>query len=330
MRIEHKRLKRLFDSLDFQPVQGLLLKPYHGSGPGRPFYHPVAVVKALMLQRFEYIPSERALAEGLAKSRCYRRMCGFGRHTPSRGCFTHFRRRRLGAERFEEAFEAMVGQAMALGASKGRSVAIDSTAFKAYSTRDATNRRGRSDPDANVGRAGRTYILGYRVHLACCADGDVPLAFTVQPVSRNDKLFYRPLLEEAWMAGARFRVVTADQQYDSMELRQWTKQAFGAVAAIPTPHRRGKQKPRRGLRVDGRFRVTGPRRLVKAYHKRLSVERVFKKMKRQLGLETHHLRGLANVTVHACLTLMCVLAVVIASYMAGKPSKARSIRYWTS
>ena len=82
--------------------------------------------------------------------------------------------------------------------------------------------------------------------------------------------------------------------------------------------------------MDGRFRVTGPKRLVKAYHKRLSVKRVFKKMKRQLGLESHHLRGLANVTIHACLVLMCVLAVVTASYRAGKLSKARSIRYWTS
>ena len=329
MRIEHKRLKRLFDSLDFQPIQGLLLEPYHQSGPGRPFHDPVAVVKALMLQRLEGIPSERALAEGLPRSREYRRMCGFGRRTPSRGCFNHLRRR-LGVERFREIFQAMVGQAMALGASKGRGVAMDSTAFRAYSTRDATNRLGRSDQDADVGRAGRTYILGYRVHLVCCADGDLPLAFTIQPVSRNDKLFYRPLLEEAWDTGAKFRVVAADRQYDSLELRQWTKEAFGAEAAIPTYRRRDKEKPRGGLRVNARFRVMGPKRLVKAYHKRLSVERIFKKMKRQLGLEDHHLRGLANVTIYACLILLCVLAVIIASHRAGKPSKARSIRYWTS
>ena len=84
------------------------------------------------------------------------------------------------------------------------------------------------------------------------------------------------------------------------------------------------------MRVNAKFRVTGPKRLVKAYHKRLSVERVFKKMKLQLGLEDHHLRGLANIAIHACLILLCVLAVVIASYRAGKPSKARSIRHWTS
>ena len=303
------------------------MEPYHCSGPGRPYYSPEGLVKALMLQRFMRIPSERALADELAKCRDYRRICGFGRETPSRGCFTFFRKKRMGEERFKRAFELMVEQAIALGAVRGNALAVDSTAFKAYSARDASNKRGKSDPDADVGRAGRTYILGYRVHLAC-GEGDVPLAYTVQPISRNDKLFYKPLLEEAAKAGVGFKVVAADRQYDSQALRQWTREAFQAETAIPT--RRKKPRPGKGLSVDAKFRVAGLRWLVKAYHKRLCVERVFKKLKRQLNLELHHLRGLANVAVHACITLMCVLAVAIASYKAGKPKKARSIRYWTA
>jgi hypothetical protein len=93
--------------------------------------------------------------------------------------------------------------------------------IKAYSARDATNKRGKSDPDADVGKAGRTYILGYRVHLAC-VKGDLPLAFTVQPISRNDKLFYKQLLEDSWKTSVKFRIVAGDRQYNSAELRQWT------------------------------------------------------------------------------------------------------------
>jgi hypothetical protein len=63
---------------------------------------------------------------------------------------------------------------------------------------------------------------------------DLPLAFTVQPISRNDKLFYKQLLEDSWKVGVRFRVVAGDRQYDPAELRQWTKDAFKAGAAIPT------------------------------------------------------------------------------------------------
>ena len=96
MWVEHKRLLKLFDLLDFPPFLGLLSEPYHDSGPGRPYYSPVAMIKVFMLQRFMRIPSERALAEELAGIRDYRRICGFRRYTPSRGCFTYFRRKRMG------------------------------------------------------------------------------------------------------------------------------------------------------------------------------------------------------------------------------------------
>jgi hypothetical protein len=145
-----------------------------------------------------------------------------------------------------------------------------------------------------------------------CVEGDIPLAFTVQPISRNDKPFYKQLLGDSWKTGVKFRVVAGDRQYDSAELRQWTKEAFKAETAIPTIHGKG-GKPLKGISVDSKFKVTGPKRLVKSYHGRLCAERVFKKLKRQLNLENHHLKGLANVTTHACLTLMCVLAVIIAS-----------------
>jgi len=43
---------------------------------------------------------------------------------------------------------------------------------------------------------------------------------------------------------------------------------------------------------------------------RLCAERIFKILKRQLNQENHHYKGLAKVTIHACITLMCVLAVM--------------------
>ncbi len=43
----------------------MLSEPYYDSGPGRPYYSPEAIIKALMLQRFLYVPSERILAERL-------------------------------------------------------------------------------------------------------------------------------------------------------------------------------------------------------------------------------------------------------------------------
>jgi transposase len=71
----------------------------------------VNVVKAFMLQCFMRIPSERALAEELAGSRDYWRICGFRHVTPRRGCLTYFKSKRMGKQRFKRAFEAKAGQA---------------------------------------------------------------------------------------------------------------------------------------------------------------------------------------------------------------------------
>jgi hypothetical protein len=94
--------------------------------------------------------------------------------------------------------------------------------------------------------------------------------------------------------------------------------AFKAETAIPAM--KG-DKHGKGVRVDSKFKVKGPKCFVKAYHERLCAEPIFKKLKRQLNLENHHYRGLANVTIHACITLMCVQTVVIASCKAEKPKK---------
>jgi len=63
---------------------------------------PKKVTLSCHVSAFPRIPSERVLAEKLAGSMDYRRICGFRRETPSRGCFTYFRRNRLKEERFEE------------------------------------------------------------------------------------------------------------------------------------------------------------------------------------------------------------------------------------
>ena len=67
------------------------------------------------------------------------------------------------------------------GGVKGDVIAVDSTHVDAYSQRAPDNRTGKCDPEARVGRGRRGFILGYRVHTACCVESEMPLAFTVAP-----------------------------------------------------------------------------------------------------------------------------------------------------
>ena len=59
-------------------------------------------------------------------------------------------------------------------------------------------------------RKRRGFILGYRVHIACCADSELPLAFAVAPCNENDKVYFEPLLEKVNRLGVGFRSVLAD------------------------------------------------------------------------------------------------------------------------
>ena len=75
-------------------------------------------------------------------------------------------------------------------------VAVDSTTVKAYSQRDLKNKRGKSDREAYVGRARRGFVLGIKVHTACCTKSELPVAFTVEPCNVNEKSCFEPLLSE--------------------------------------------------------------------------------------------------------------------------------------
>jgi len=51
------------------------------------------------------------------------------------------------------------------GVINGETVVMDATFIKAYSKRDPNdNSRGSSDPDARIGRSGKTYELGYKAY----------------------------------------------------------------------------------------------------------------------------------------------------------------------
>jgi hypothetical protein len=56
-------------------------------------------------------------------------------------------------------------------------VVLDASFIKAWSTRDpANNQTGYSDADARVGRAGRTFGLGYKLHLSIDSETMLPLS----------------------------------------------------------------------------------------------------------------------------------------------------------
>ena len=209
---------------------------------------------------------------------------------------------------------------------KGEIVAVDSTAVKAYSQRDLENKRGKSDLDARVGRGRRGFVLGYKVHTVCCANSELPLAFTVAPCNLNEKRFIKPLLEKLQDQDIRFKTVLADAQYDSAKVRK-TVEEYDAEPVIPY---RKSSKVRDALKVGKDFVVHGVKRLVNIFRKRVSIERVFSRAKEWLLLDNLRVRGLEQAFIHACLSFSAMLTVALTAIRQHKPSLIRSIKHYTT
>jgi len=318
-------IKQVLGSLNLGSIRVFLMSLYHGAGPGRKPYDPVSMLKAQLLKHLLRVPSDRRLALLLKRNRKMAKACGFRRMTPSHGLFTHFRHR-LGRDRYEKVFSMLLKQLLRYGAVKGEVVALDSTAVKAYSQRSLDNRSGKSDREARVGRGRRGFMLGYKVHTACCTGAELPLAFTVEPCNVNEKLCFKPLLEKLKRRGISFKTVVADAQYDSSKVRETVKE-YGAEPVIP--YRRS-SKIKNALGVGRDFVVRGVKCLVKLFRKRVCIERVFSRAKEWLLLDHLRVRGLEQAFIHACLSFSAMLVVALTAVRQRKPSLIRSIKHYTT
>ena len=298
---------------------------YHSEGAGRKPYDPVSMLKAQILKYLRRVPSDRRLALLLRWNKRLAGACGFKGETPSHGLFTQFRSR-LGRDGYEKVFSLIIEQLLKRGIIRGEVVAVDSTAIKAYSQRDLDNKKGKSDFDARVGRGRRGFLLGYKVHTACCTSSELPLAFTVAPCNRNEKLFIKPLLQKLKNLDVSFNAVLADAQYDSVKVRR-TVEEYGAEPVIPY---RKTSKISKALRVGRDFTVHGVKRLVKLFRRRVSIERVVSRAKEWLLLDHLRVRGLSQAFIHASLSFTAMLTIALTAVRQRKPGLIRSIKHYTT
>jgi hypothetical protein len=161
-----------------------------------------------------------------------------------------------------------------------------------------TTSRGGVTPTRGSAEGGEASSSG--TGTVCCADSELPIAYTVAPCNENDKLYFEPLLEEARGLGVGPKVVVADSQYSSENVRN-AAEWLGAEPIIPV---RRDSRMRRALRVGRDFVAKGSRRVVRLFRKRWSIERLFGRVKNWLMLDGLRVRGLAEVCIHVSLSLI--------------------------
>jgi len=313
-------------SLNLDNIEEVVSEAYHQEGAGRPPRKPIGIFKALIVKRVKQIPSDRELYRRLWYDQDLREVCDIEAeqkpYHPTQ--MTRFRNR-IGIEKLERIMGGLVDELLKGGLIIGKTVVMDATFIKAYSKRDPhENSRGGSDPQARVGRNGKTYALGYKLHIAVDAKSELPLAVIVASANDNEKKHAPPLLEKTLKATkGRVKLVVADSQYSSRNLRDLAC-SQGVKVVIPFPT--NQQRAQKGLlRVDKYFRTHGPIYEKRVYRLRSSIERVNSRLKEQLCLEKHRVRGLERVTIHALICMIAMLLNAVAAFRLNRVEKARSI-----
>ncbi|MGD0405950.1 MAG: transposase [Candidatus Bathyarchaeia archaeon] len=307
-------------------IEEVVSEAYHQEGAGRPPRKPIGIFKALIVKRVKQIPSDRELYRRLWYDQDLREICDIEAeqkpYHPSQ--MTRFRNR-IGIEMLERIMNSLVDELLKGGLIIGKTIVMDATFIKAYSKRDPhENSRGGSDPQARVGRNGKTFELGYKLHVAVDAKTELPIAVIAASANDNEKKHAPALLEKALKATkGRVKLLVADSQYSSRNLRDQAL-ARGVRAVIPFPT--NQQRDQKGLlRVDKYFRTHGPIYEKRVYRLRSAVERVNSRLKEQLSLERHRVRGLGRITVHALLCMIAMLLNALAALRLNRVDKARSI-----
>jgi hypothetical protein len=177
------------------------------------------------------IRSLRELTRILHFDRCIRRLCliGDGERGYTRSVLSRFTRR-VGAEMLRLIIEEKVVLLLRRAGVEEVDVVLDASFIKGWSTRHPDNSRtGFSDPDARVGRSGRSFGLGYKLHTSVDPRRILPLANVLAPANENEKRHAPSLVARTRMvlgkAGARLRSLIADSQYSSGRIRSLVEDA---------------------------------------------------------------------------------------------------------
>ena len=326
---EHETLETLFQNVDLSIAETQARECFHTAGPGRPPRSPLGLLRAFIVMRMKEIRSLRELSRTLNVDQRLRKLClieedekGYPRSVLSR--FT----RLVGAEKLGRIIDEKV--VMLLRRSDVREVdaVLDASFIKAWSIRHPRDsRRGFSDPDARVGRHGRGYDLGYKLHISVDHRSILPLACVLAPANDNEKKHGPTLVERTRellrRAGARLRSLVADSQYSSGRMRRLVDEA---VIPFMANQRKGEDV----LRVDRKFRTHGPEQEREKYHMRPAVEAAYAFLKTQYGMAVNKVRRLGNVAVYALYSVLCHVLTREAAENMGRPDKALSPTFFNT
>lgn len=308
---------------------------YFDSGLGRPPKPPIAMLKSLLLIFLRGLNGISNMLRGLKENIRWRKWCGF-ENVPAHNTFSDFKKR-IGLQALEFVFKYFLFQLREAGVIKGENICIDSTDIEAWFNEDidadwgvrtlsekerkqrkklmfeAVKKTGKKDLIKNLKVPTVESFYGFKGHFAIDANAELPVTLPfVTPASANDSPFYLPLLDKTVSNGFSSKYGIADAQYDSIQNHLYSYAGYGIVPVIAPNYRNtkdvdAKRFDKRDYRNLGLKAFKSEKEWKQRYNLRTTAERVFSRLKEQLGLWKVKLKSLFAVTFFvwlACITLL--------------------------
>lgn len=324
------KLQGVYDALDdtelLRVLQGKLRRGCKG-------YSVDALWHSYLIAYVQNIPTVRGLIRALENNPALCKVAGINPFViPSEATYSRFvaklsKHNDLVQETLNNAVQTLTDNLDGFG----KVVAIDSTDVRAYSkgVKNSDVKRA-SDPDAAWGakkkHGGPYFWFGYKVHMVSDANYELPIHVEVTPANVSDYQGFIPPLRNA---NINPDYVLADAGYDSKANYAFVADELQAIPVIDM-NKRGK---RRNGRVPKRSKAElrlfdlrenpgidrGSNEWKRLYDRRVSVERLFSRMKEFRRLGSIHHRGLAKVTLHAYISTLTVVTSAVAAISTETP-----------
>ena len=316
-----------------------LIRIYQGKAKrGRPPYHPVVMLKMLLLA-YLYDLSERqteAYVNDSLSAKCFIGLA-VDEAGPDHSSMSKFKERvetNGGDALLEELLRDVILMAMGGGVEFGVIQVVDSTHTLAdvnVAKDDHRNKDGkpRRDGDARWGvkrkkkRKGRSepeYFYGYKTHAAMNAKAEMITSLVVTPGNAHDGKQFPTLVEKDEEQGLPVEVYAADRGYDDTENHYLleTKEMHSAI--ILNDYRTKKKDKNKEVWV--KLKKTPEYRAGKK--ERYKIERKFGEGKENHGLRRCRSVGRSRYAIQACFTALALNLKRLVKLLTGVNFKGRA------
>lgn len=196
------KLELIFENIDLSEAVKVILR----STKGPKGYNPIPIVRALLAQQLEQIPTRAALVRRLVTDPVFRYVCGFNviGKVPSEATFSRYYNALSQNDYLEKLYLGFVNQANQLGLLNTEVIAIDATDLVSYERAKPKKKLDSNNPNTpdwgskNDSHGNQKTWFGWKLHIAVDSKSELPIALMLSQASKADGEFAVPLAEKVY------------------------------------------------------------------------------------------------------------------------------------